>query len=235
VRWLRWAGYLAFLGAGMAAGFWLTIRFSFAGTGVAVPAVVGMTQDQAKFQAASSRLKFQVLSERFDLNAPRGKVVSQEPPAGTLTRRFRTLGVVVSKGVDRMPMPALVGDRMDQAQVKLHQAGLKLASVAYVHSGGDPQTVVAQDPPGESFVSREMDVSILVSVGPEAMAFVMPTLVGKPYGVVRSALQGYGLQTGTARTVKAPGAPLDTVVAQSPSPGSPLTRRDVIQISVNRP
>ena len=235
MRIARWVAYLVLFGAGVALGLTATVRLSFAGTDATVPTVVGLTQDQAKFQAARSRRKFQVLSERYDLNASRGQIVSQEPPAGTVTRRHRTLGVVVSKGVDRMPMPPLVGDRMDQAQVKVRQAGLKLASVAYIHGSGEPHSVVAQSPAADSVVSREMEVSILVSLGPEPLAFVTPSLVGKPFARTRASLQEYGLQMGAARTVKAPGQPPDTIVAQAPQAGTPLTRREVVQVSVNRP
>lgn len=235
MRWLRWVTYLVLFGAGAALGLWATVRFSFAGTDVTVPTVVGLAQDQAKFEAARSRLKFQVLSERYDLNAPRGQVVSQEPPPGTVTRRHRTLGVVVSKGVDRMPMPGLMGDRLDQAQVKVRQAGLQLVSVGYLHGPAEPHTVMAQDPPGESTVSREMEVSILVSLGPEPLTFVTPSLVGKPFPNARASLQEYGLQVGAVRTVKEPGTPPETIVAQNPAPGTPLTRREVVQVSVNRP
>ena len=235
VRWLRWMAYGALLGVGAALGLTATVRLSFAGTETTVPSVTGLTQDQGKFQATRSRLRFQVLSERYDLNAARGQIVSQEPPPGTVTRRHRTLGVVVSKGVDRMPMPALVGDRMDQAQVKVRQAGLKLASVGYVHAAAEPHCVVAQSPPGDSVVSREMGVSILVSLGPAQLSFVTPALVGRSYAPTKAALQEFGLQMGSARTVKVPGQPPDTILAQNPQAGTPLSRRDVVQVSVNRP
>lgn len=235
VRWLRWTAYGVLLGAGAALGLTATVRLSFAGTETTVPSVVGLTQDQGKFQATRSRLRFQILSERYDLNAARGQIVSQEPPPGTVTRRHRTVGVVVSKGVDRMPMPTLVGDRLDQAQVKVRQAGLKLASVAYAHGPTEPQSVLAQSPPVDSVVSREMGVSILVSLGPAPITFVTPSLVGMPYPSAKETLQGYGLQMGTARTVKEPGQPPDTILAQNPRAGAPLSRRDVVQVSVNRP
>ena len=40
---------------------------------------------------------------------------------------------------------------------------------------------------------------------------------------------------GSARTVKEPGQPPDTILAQNPQAGTPLSRRDVVQVSVNRP
>jgi beta-lactam-binding protein with PASTA domain len=94
---------------------------------------------------------------------------------------------------------------------------------------------MAQDPPGESTVSREMEVSILVSLGPDALTFVTPSLVGKPFAQARASLQEYGVQVGAVRTVKEPGTEAEAIVAQNPAPGTPLTRREVVQVSVNRP
>ena len=232
---MRWSAYLLFLGAGAAAGVVAVVRLSFAGTSVSVPSVVGLNQEQARFQAARVRLRFQVLSERFDLEAPRGQVISQDPPAGSTTRRQRVLGVVISKGVDRMQVPNLIGARMDEAQVKVKQAGLKLSTIAFARGVGEPQRVAAQDPPVDSVVPRESEISILVGLGPEPYQFVTPVLVGKPFAASRASLQQYGVQMGAARVVRDSGEPPDTILSQSPPAGTPLSKRDVVQVSVSRP
>ena len=121
------------------------------------------------------------------------------------------------------------------AQVKIRQTGLKLGGIAYIHHASEPHTVIAQDPPPDSVVSREMETSLLVSLGPEPMTFVTPSLAGKTFAAARVSLQSYGIQMGAARLVKEPGAPPDSILSQSPAPGTPLTRRDVVQVSVNRP
>ena len=58
----RWLAYGFVFAAGVALGVALLVRLSFAGTTVSVPGVVGLTQEQARFQATGARLKFQVLS-----------------------------------------------------------------------------------------------------------------------------------------------------------------------------
>lgn len=235
MAWLKLVGYGCVLCAAFALGVMAVVRLSFAGTGVTVPPVVGLTQDQANFQASRARLKFQVVSEQYDLEAERGKVISQEPSAGTSTRRGRTLTVIVSKGVDRMKMPNLVGSRTDQAQVKVRQGGLKLVGLGYAHDPAPAHTVIAQDPQPDAVVPRDTETSLLVSLGPKPITFVAPSLAGKPLSAARGSLEEYGIQMGAARLVKGVPQPPDTILAQTPAPGAPMTRRDVVQVSVSRP
>ena len=235
MRILRWLLYACLFGLGVVAGTYLLIRVSFTGTSAVVPPVVGLTQEQAEFQSRHAHLLFSVQSERYDLKAPKGTVVSQTPSAGMPTRRGITLSVVISKGIERIDTPALVGRRLDEAQIGLRQSGLRLASTAFLRSGEVPQTVVAQDPPAGTVVPRDSDVSILVSAGPPDYTFVTPDLVGGPAQDAQNGLSVYGIRAATLRTKRDPAAPAGIVLAQAPLPGMPLGRSDMIQLTVSEP
>lgn len=235
MRLLRWLLYLALFGTGFALGLYLLIRVSFAGTTTLVPMVVGLTREQAEWQTSRARLRYVVKSERFDLEAPRGLVVEQIPAAGMNTRRGTTLAVVVSKGIEKLEVPGLLGMRVDQAQLQLPQAGLRLLGTSYVHDPAPANTVVGQEPPPGSVVPRDSDVQLLVSLGPLSPTFVMPNLVGRHAGRSQLQLQGYGIQVGAPRLVRGTGAPPESVVNQSPGPGAPLRRTDVVILTVGSP
>ena len=132
MRILRLLMYVCLFGLGVVAGTYLLIRVSFSGTSAVVPPVVGLTQEQAEFQAKRAHLLFAVQSERYDVQVSKGGVVSQAPPAGMPARRGVTLAVVVSKGVERIETPNQVGRRIDEAQIGLRQGGLRLLSTAFV-------------------------------------------------------------------------------------------------------
>lgn len=234
MRILRGLIYAGLFGFGVVAGTYLLIRVSFSGTGTLVPPVKGLTLEQAQFQAKRAHLQFMVQTERFDLQAEKGRVVDQIPAAGMATRRGMTLAVVVSKGVERIQMPALVGMRMDEAQIQVRQAGLNLFSTAYVHSGAPTQTVAAQDPAPSTTVPKESDVSLLVSIGAENPVFVAPDLRGMPGERAQAQLQAWGIQASLVRPSAAHGGQ-NLVVAQSPGPGMPLGRGDVLQLTVGQP
>lgn len=235
MRILRWLLYACLFGFGVVAGTYLLIRVSFTGTSAVVPPVVGLTQEQAEFQARHAHLLFAVQSERYDLKAAKGTVISQVPASGMPARRGNTLAVVVSKGVEKIDTPALVGTRIDQAQIGLRQAGLRLASTAFLRSALPAQTVVAQDPPGGTVVPRDSEVSILVSSGPPDYTFVAPDLAGASAQDAQRALSAYGIQAVALRTQKDPGATPGTILAQAPLPGLPIGRSDMIQLTVSEP
>jgi eukaryotic-like serine/threonine-protein kinase len=235
LRILRWFLYACLFGFGVVAGTYLLIRVSFTGTSAVVPPVAGLTQEQAEFQARHAHLLFNVQAERYDLKAAKGTVISQVPAAGMPARRGNTLSVVVSKGVEKIDTPTLVGRRIDEAQIGLRQAGLRLASTAFIRTGLPAQTVVAQDPPGGTVVPRDSEASILVSAGPPEYTFVTPDMVGTASQDAQRALSAYGIQAMALRTQKDAGSTPGTILAQAPLPGLPIGRSDMIQLTVSEP
>lgn len=234
MRPVRWFLYLVLFGAGAFGGLMLVLRFSSSSSGVTVPAVVGFTEEQARFQAEGQGLVFTVQLERYDLAVPKGRVVSQSPEAGMAARKGQALKVVLSKGLDSVTVPEWRGVSTSQAQVHARQAGLKVASLAYVRSLLPAQTVVAQSPPPGTVVPRDAEVGLLVSSGPPLFTFVAPDLTGQKLEKAQRTLGAYGIQAGPTR-IQAGGGEPGTVVAQSPRPGYPLERAQIVQLMVNGP
>jgi serine/threonine-protein kinase len=228
-------GYACVLGLGFLAGVVLTIRISLYGSGTTVPPVVGLTLEQAKWQAERAHLGFAVASERFDLQQEKGRVVGQKPGSGMSVRKGMTLSVVVSKGVERLTMPDLTGKRMEAAQLELQQAGLRLAGTAYLHGRSAIPLVTGQSPPVGMVVPRDAEVSLLVDVGPQPPVFVMPDLSGRPGDAARSFLEAYALPVAPLRISRTGAGAPETVVLQDPLPGAPVGRKDLIQLTVVRP
>ena len=234
MRLLRLALYLTLLGAGSFGGLMLVLKLTSGTSAVTVPPVEGFPEEQARFQAERAGLVYQVAAERYDLKVPLGRVVSQSPGPGVPARKGQTLRVVVSKGVDTLRVPDWLGSGATQAQIASKQAGLKVASLAYLRSELPAQTVVAQTPAPGTLVPRESEVSLLLSAGPPTYTFVMPDLAGMAQERARSGLLTYGVQAAPTRTAPGGRAPGE-VVAQSPQPGYPLDRTQLVQLVVSAP
>ncbi len=232
MRLVRLAIYLASLGAGTALGVWLILNIASRSGGVIVPQVVGLSDDQARFQAQRQGLIYQVETERYDLSVPRGRVAGQTPDAGMAAKKGQTLRVIISKGLDSVTVPEWRGVGLSQAQVHAQQAGLKIANVAYIRSAMPPQVVVSQSPAPGSIVARDSETSLLVSSGPPTFIFVTPDFTGAKLESAQRLLGSYGIQTGPTRTQAASGAE-GTILAQSPQPGYPLDRNQIVQLVVN--
>ena len=94
-----------------------------AGAGrTAVPNVVGRSSADA--QATLSAAGFPVeIVERANAKVPADEVIAQDPEAGLVVSRDKTVIVQVSTGTESPTIPNLVGDTADTARSKLYAAG----------------------------------------------------------------------------------------------------------------
>ncbi len=155
----------------------LATRVALKAREVRVPQLVGRNLNAAGAQLSELGLALRVEeAKRAEPKIPAGHVAQQEPAAGSVARRGRSVKVWVSTGNQAPPVPRLVGEGERTAQLRLQQDGLNLARVSEIRSSDFPaDVVIGQDPPAQS---RALDVSLLVNRGQEASAYVMPDLIG---------------------------------------------------------
>jgi len=102
-------------------GSLVTVTVSSGPRLVTVPAVVGRSSDAAK-QAISGRgLNYSVSFQ--ESQQPSGQVISQSPNAGTRVAVGDTVSIVVSQGVQKVPVPNVIGDLRSTAVTALRNAG----------------------------------------------------------------------------------------------------------------
>lgn len=228
---LRLTFYMVLLGLGAFVGLMVVLKLGSGTSAITVPPVAGLTEEQARFQAERLGLLFEVGSERYDMRISAGRVVNQVPSAGMEARRGQTMRVIVSKGVDTVIVPDWRNLGATQAQIGAKQAGLRIASLAYLRCELPSQAVVAQTPVAGTVVPRESEGALLLSAGSPGFSFVMPDLTGMDGERARWGLQQYGIQTAPSRTVAGQGEP-GKVVEQSPLPGYPVERSRIVQLTV---
>ena len=103
----------------------------------------------------------------------------------------------------------------------LERAGLSVGGVTRAPNDQVGEGLIAgSDPPAESVLPRGTPVALLMSTGTGGERFVMPDLTGREIGGVRRQLEALGF-----RVMTPPAAPtVGPILAQSPPPGSQLTR-----------
>ena len=104
--------------------------------------------------------------------------------------------VLVSLGLPQVAVPNLVGDSVRAARITAMQRGLTIGDVAVLPWPGDPDEVVAQDPPPATAEVRTPTVNLLVSAGAESPAYLCPRLIGQPIAEVRHVLEKNGFKIG---------------------------------------
>ncbi|MBR3785096.1 MAG: Stk1 family PASTA domain-containing Ser/Thr kinase [Firmicutes bacterium] len=139
-------------------------------TGV-VPGVVGQEYDKTiEVYLEAEGYKVGSITEE-ESDAEKGEIISQDPAEGTEAEQGTKINLVISKGTDKLNMPSLLGQTIDEAKQTLLDCGFVLGKTNYAESTVYAKNIVMDQsyPPGEK-VKKGTKVDIIVSKGePEAV------------------------------------------------------------------
>ena len=231
------AGKIVVLGGALVATYILfaaaSMRIALRTREVSVPDLTNRSANEATAIVSDLGLALKVDdTRRPDPKIGAGRVLAQDPPAGAVARRQRTIKVWLSAGQRASIVPALIGETERTAQLRLAQDGLTVATVSEIRSAGFPQDVViAQAPPAKSTGSR---VSLLVNRGERGAGFVMPDLIGVNGDRAAEMLRNRGFRVAVVGSNPYPGVAAGIVIRQSPQAGFQIAPGEPISLEVSR-
>ena len=201
-----------------------TIRLTIHGHQETMPDLVGHPLEAAERVSSGLGLELKIEGRTFNPQVPANAIVSQVPPAGTRVKVGQHVHVLVSLGQPEVTVPNLVGNGARAAQIAAIQRGLSVGDVVAVHFPGlEMDQVVAQEPAASAAEVHSPSVNLLVSIGPPPAAYACPSFVGRPLNDARRLLQEYGFKVGSITPVPKEGVPVNTIVSQTPEPGSRIS------------
>jgi eukaryotic-like serine/threonine-protein kinase len=217
--------YLVFAAASM--------RLALRAREVQVPDLVNRTASEATGLAGNLGLLVQVdAARRPDPKIAAGRVVAQEPSAGSTSRRQRSLKVWLSAGQHAATVPALVGEPERAAQLRLAQDGIVLAAVSEIRSQDYPSDVViAQEPPARAAAAQ---VALLVNRAERGTIYVMPDLIGVNGDRAAESLRARGFRVAVVASNPYPGVAPGVVLRQHPQGGFQISPGEPISLEVCR-
>ena len=122
-----------------------------------VPNLLGLTVQQARDKLAESSLALGTVTEEFNAQVPAGQVISSAPAAGGSVTRATAVSVVVSKGLDSVSVPRLLGLNQAAMETALLDAGLLVGST----SGPLDGVVAGTDRAAGSLVPRGTKINVI--------------------------------------------------------------------------
>lgn len=208
------------------------MRFAIQGREVAMPDLVGMPAARASKTLQGRSLGMKV-EDRIYSNLPVDAVMRQSPPPNMRVKTGQYAHVVLSLGPQRVNIPQLEDRTLRAAQVELLRSGMQLGEVSSVYLPDSmPDTVTDQDPPPGTSDVTSPHVSLLMSLGPQPPAFVMPVLAGLSVAEAQSKLSAAGLKVSKLTPVSVPESSAGTVVAQIPGRGQRVDADTAIELQV---
>ena len=145
---------------------------------ISVPSLVGMSQSEAKEALSNIGLLSEVVEEVFSEDIAQGKVISSSPGGGGRISPAGTVGLVLSKGQERIEIPVITNLTPDVATQKMSALGLTIGDINEVFDMKvESGFVIGTDPKSGEKVKRNSVVNIVVSKGVEKIALI--SYVGK--------------------------------------------------------
>jgi len=196
-----------------------------------VPDLRGLAEAEAQRLVAEQGFALAAQGRYRHPTVPEGEILGQSPLPGQLANPGDTLGVTLSLGAERRPVPDVLRLREDWAQNVLEASGFTVTRDTLQAELPEGRVVEVIPEPGTE-VALPMEVQILVSTGPAQIR--MPLLLGLERGAAEALVDSLGLVLDEVSTRFRFGRDQGRVVEQSPPADSLLDRGAGVRIVVGR-
>jgi len=203
---------------------------------VSVPDLSGKTITEARADLARRHLSLHPNGEEFSDRFEKGRIIRQEPSAGSKIRVNKVVNVVISAGSEMVDVPQLVGRSLEAAVKTLAELGLTRGKISHIHTSQYAAgRIIAQDPPpSASKIKRTTPIHFLVSQGESELKYLMPDLIGKKASPTVRQLSQLGFRVADIRYAYYPGREAGIIIKQFPAQGYGVTKRSLISLEVSR-
>lgn len=200
-----------------------------------VPDLSGKTQSQAAAALLVAGLKLGAVTKIPGKGDP-GKILGQDPAAGAKVEKGSAVAVQMGAVADpvMVPVPALVGLRLEDAKARLAQAGLKPGAVTSKVAAGKGGEVLSQDPAAGASVKEGTPVRLVVGEEPPPEPVAVPDLGGVSLVEASRTLQALGLAVGEILYKTDNTLPPGRVITQSPKAGTMLNPGAKVNVTIAR-
>ncbi len=210
----------------------LAVNAMIGGKSVVVPDVSNMTEEQARQAAEAVGMEIQVEKQVYDNRVEAGRVVSQNPAAGTESRSGRTLKITLSKGSNMVNVPSVIGLSENEAVVAIEQAKLSVSEIRREFNDSYETGVVFNvSPAQQSQVNEGSTVVLYVSKGRNTAT--VPSIVGLSDDVAQKQIVSAGFAVGTISEQYSDQYARGLVMSQSPSGGTQTERGTTINYVIS--
>ena len=192
-----------------------------------VPALRGMTEDQAQEALTEMNLSFGDTVERFNEKVAEGVVLRSLPKPGTELKRDAAVDLVVSKGPHPIKVLDFTGKDAEKAEAALSKRNLEVLT-SRQHDDTVPEGDVLTQTPSGGTLYRGDTVRLLISDGPQMVQ--VPEVNGSGVGEATQRLEAAGFEVRTEHSQLYVG--LEYVVGSDPGQGSMAPMGSVVTLSL---
>jgi len=190
-----------------------------------VPNLFGKTRQKAEAVLAEEGLNIGDIQYKESSSAVEDTVLSQSPKAGKEVNKDSDIDIVLSKKVEKVSVPSVIGRSKKNATVILSTKNLKASVVERFDDDVEKGLVIKQTPSAGTEVEKNSTVTIYVSKGPEVNEVSVPNVVGLSLADATNRIQSAGLDiisTGTG----------SVVISQNPAASSTVNEGTTVTVTL---
>lgn len=200
--------------------------------GTIMPNVLDLPRDMAESKLKEYDIVMKVTGEEYSENYSKGYVMRQDVDEGTAVEKWSTVGVIISKGSERVDVKALNLSGMDKKQAEEILKDKDLIPSAKEEANDTvPKGKVIRV--GTEEAKAGDTVELFVSSGPKTVQGQVPKLTDGDAAAADALLKAAGLVSGTVTYEYDPSKPHGQVLSQSELPGTMLEPQSAVDYVVN--
>ncbi|MGI9021466.1 MAG: PASTA domain-containing protein, partial [Solirubrobacterales bacterium] len=208
-------------------GSTVTITVS-TGQDVSVPQVQGMAEDEATKRLQRAELLVRS-KQQFSERMKPGRAIGTRPAAGAGVECQSPVRLLISRGIDLVTLPGVIGLQREEAESELKRLGF-IVDVDTRDADQPEGEVIGQSPGPESRLERGDTVTIIVSTG--AGSVIVPNVEGQSEDSARANLTGRGLNVVIREEETLDPSEDGEVIDQAPGGGTRVVIGDTVTIVV---
>ena len=192
-------------------------RFFSSVDDVELPIFTHKTKEEVLENRVYRKFRFEI-QEVFSETEEAGVIVDQIPKPPKSVKENAVITLKVSKGIEKVSVPNVVGWNKETAREKFKDIGLSVLIKSQPDDSVAPNKVIATEPKAGSIVSGGSTVTVVISTPTASRGVsVVPNVIGLSQSSAISKLSQYGFEVSTA--TRRSERPAGTVVSQSPKKG----------------
>ena len=161
-------------------------------------------------------------------------IIDQYPPSGQKVKKGRTIRLKIARPEKMIDVPSLVGQSKRSAEIKIQQLGLKIDTIYVEYNPDYPKGTVAwQFPKSGDQIRKGFGLQITISEGLPPDFFQVPQLFGLSLNNAKKKLDNSRLKLGKVTYQQNEDLVPYTVLDQSISPGTVLSKSSQINVIVS--
>ncbi|MGW4085118.1 Stk1 family PASTA domain-containing Ser/Thr kinase [Streptomyces sp. NPDC004822] len=227
------AAVLVLVGA-ILIGKWVFDGGTASNDSVAVPSLVGESEDAARQLLANVDLKLGEVKQKECENQPKGKICTQSPDSKTKVDKGSEVDVVVSTGAPKVTVPSVIGISLEDARKKLEGDDFQFTIKTETRevSSEEPGTVLDQDPARGEEV--EKGSTITLTVAKEQEQSTVPDVVGRTCDEAKAQMDDNDLTGNCTEVDTQDPNQVGKVISTSPTAGSKVDKNSTVTIQIGK-